>query len=158
MKFKREKLVVGRLVVLLLGVFVSWTTTIQAFINFYNLEGTIFKIKDCVIPNPIVTPCFWGSLAFAGGLVWAYKKYKSEKVTSEKYFFYFMIAANIFAWSNFAIELKGITPEPGALVAPCPTTATSPFLSACFFGSVLFTLSLIATYLLYKKKASPESE
>ena len=140
-----------RVAMLLLGVFVSWKTTLDAFFAFYRLEGTLFKVRDCVIPNPVTTPCFWGALAFFIALIWAYKQLGKEDKKTEKYFLYFMIASVIFAWSNFIIELIGVTPPEGSLIAPCPATASSPFLSACFFGSILFSFSLITTYLIVKK-------
>ena len=143
----------ARLVVLGLGVLVSWNDTTRAFLRFYQYEGTIFKIKDCVLPNPVTTPCFWGALAFAGSLIWAYKLYKNKNKDWEKYLFYFLIGSVIFAWSNFAIELKGVTSPEGALLAPCPVTAPSPFLSACFFGSILFTLALFSSYVISKSPA-----
>lgn len=142
-----------RLLILSLGVLVSWKETITAFQRFYQFEGTIFKIKDCVLPNPVTTPCFWGALAFAGALFWAYKLYKKQNLKSERYLMYFLIGSVIFAWTNFAIELKGVEPVKGALIAPCPATAPNPFLSACFFGSILFTLALISTYVISKSPA-----
>jgi hypothetical protein len=135
-----------RFVTLLFGILVSWTATIKAFINFYNIEGTIFKIKDCLIPNPVVTPCFWGSLAFFLAAIWAYKLKNKESLRKENYFLYFMAGSFVFAWSNFVIELIGVTPKPGSIIAPCPATTSSPFTGACFFGSILFTFSLILTY------------
>lgn len=151
MKFDDKLLRKLRLSLLVLGVFVSWFATISAFREFYGYEGTIFKIRNCVTPNPITTPCFWGALAFAGGLYWTYKKYGKETKKFERNFLYFMIFSIIFAWSNFAIELKGVKPNPDALVTVCKPT-TNPFLSPCFFGSILFTLSFLTTLLLVKKK------
>lgn len=151
MELKNELLRKMRVVFLFLGVLVSWYATISSFIKFYSYEGTIFRIKDCVIPNPVTTPCFWGALAFAGGLVWAYQKFGKETKKFEKNFLYFMIFSIIFAWSNFAIELKGIKPNPGALFTVCVPTG-SPFTSACFFGSILFTLSFLATLILVRRK------
>ncbi len=133
------------------GVLVSWTTTLAAFMNFYRLEGTLFKIKDCIIPNPVTTPCFWGALAFMGALIWSLYLLKNNNEKSDRYLFYFLIGCVIFAWGNFTVELMGITPKPGALIAPCPATGTNPFLSACFFGSVLFTLSLTTNFFIQRK-------
>jgi len=135
-----------RIVALALGVIVSWYATIGAFAQFYQYEGTLFKIKDCILPNPITTPCFWGALAFFIALVLAVKFFKKSNVKFETYFIYFMIASVLFAWGNFAIELKGIEPVPGAIIAPCPASGKNPFLTPCFFGSVLFTSSLLLSY------------
>ncbi|MFC1649679.1 hypothetical protein ACFL2C_03150 [Patescibacteria group bacterium] len=140
-----------RLAYLLLGSIIAWYETISKFAAFYGNEGTLFKVKDCVIPNPITTPCFWGATAFVIALILAYKFYKKSSKKFEKYFLWFMIACVLFAWGNFAVELRGVQPVPGALIAPCTANPVSPFLSACFFGSILFTLSLISTYLISKK-------
>lgn len=139
-----------RVLTIVAGVIVSWYATISAFINFYDFEGTIFKIKDCVLPNPVVTPCFWGSLAFFIALVWAYKLHNKASLRGEKYFFYFMILCVLFAWSNFAVEFKGIEPPSGSIVAPCPANKTNPFLTPCFFGSIIFTISFFVSHLIVR--------
>ncbi len=147
----------ARFLVLVAGVGVSWFATITNFVAFYNIEGTIFKIKDCLLPNPVVTPCFWGALAFVFAAIWSYKLYKKENLKHEKYFLYFMVGCVLFAWSNFTIELMGVTPKPGAIVAPCPATTSSPFVSPCFFGSVLFTFGMALTYIISRKvKNNPQ--
>lgn len=139
-----------RLFFLLLGVIVSWTATISAFLEFYGNEGTIFKIKNCVIPNPITTPCFWGAIAFFAALLFAIRYLKKENLKFERNFFYLMIFSIIFAWVNFGIELRGIKPRPGALITVCKP-AQNPFLSPCFFGSILFTLSFTTSWLIKEK-------
>lgn len=146
-----------RLIVFALGVLVSWSTTINAFIAFYNIEGTIFKFQDCALPNPITTPCFWGALAFLAGLIWSYKLLKKENKKQEKYMLIFLVACVLFAWGNFAVELKGVPPTPGNVFTPCPATTQNPFLSACFFGSVLFSLALVISYRLHTNSISAQN-
>lgn len=153
MKFISKNAYVLRVILLLAGIAVSWVAVINSFVNFYNVEGTIFKIKDCLIPNPITTPCFWGALAFLGGTMWAYKLHKNSNIKKEKYFFYFITFCILFAWSNFAIELRGVTPKPGAIIAPCPAAPYGPFLSPCFFGSILFTLTFLLNFYVLKKSS-----
>ena len=147
MRVNKNNLLIGykktRVGALVLGVLVSFYATITAFANFYQYEGTIFKIKDCILPNPVTTPCFWGALAFLAAFILAVKNLKKSSAKFEKYFMYFMVACVLFAWGNFAIELKGVEPTPGALIAPCPASGKNPFLTPCFFGSILFTASLI---------------
>lgn len=137
-----------RIVFLLLGSIIAWYETISKISEFYDNEGTLFKVKDCVIANPITTPCFWGATAFVIATILAIRYYHKSSKNFEKYFLVFMIACVIFAWGNFAIELVGVTPKPGAIITVCQANPTSPFLSACFFGSILFTLSLVTTYLI----------
>lgn len=134
------------------GVAVSWITTINSFVNFYRIEGTLFKIKDCAVPNPIVTPCFWGALAFIAGAYWAIKLNKEADAGKEKGFLYFIIFCILFAWSNFLVEVLKIDYKIGGVISPCPVAYSSPWVSACFFGSVLFTLSGLTTLLIVKSK------
>lgn len=135
-----------RIIFLLLGSFVAWYETITKFQEFYNYEGTLLKIKDCIVANPITTPCFWGASAFVLALILAIVYYRKQSKDFEKYFLWFMIFCVLFAWGNFAIELVGIQPKPGAIITVCQANPVSPFLSACFAGSILFTLSLATTY------------
>jgi hypothetical protein len=150
MKLETTRLKKFRLSFLLLGVIVSWMTTLSSFIEFYRNEGTVFKIKDCIIANPITTPCFWGSLAFLGALVLAYNHLRKEDLKFERNFFYFMIFCILFAWSSFTVELTGVKQAPGAFFTVCKPAA-NPFLSACFFGSILFTLSFMTSWILFRK-------
>jgi hypothetical protein len=150
---KVKNLKIARSIILFGGVIVSWSTTISSFVDFYQLEGTIFKIKDCMVPNPVTTPCFWGALAFVGAFLWSLKR-----IINERYMLYFLIFSFLFAWTNFAIELKGVTPKEGALIAPCPAGGRNPFTSACFFGSILFTLGLITSYFVLKNSKQKDKK
>ena len=140
-----------RSLTLLAGVFVSWYATISAFIRFNEIEGTIFKFQDCTLPNPVTTPCFWGAIAFLIAFAWSIKLLAKVNEKHEKYLFYLLIASVLFAWVNFAIELKGVEPTPNSPFSPCPVTTTNPFLSPCFFGSILFTISMFCSSFLSKK-------
>lgn len=153
MKFNLVLLKKFRLIFLLLGVIVAWSSTLASFIEFYRNEGTIFKIKNCVIANPVTTPCFWGSVAFLIALFLAYKYWRKENKKFERNFFYFMIFSIIFAWTSFIVELTGVKQTPGAIVTVCRPTG-NPFLSPCFFGSILFTLSFASSWFIWKKTKS----
>jgi hypothetical protein len=132
-----------RIATTFLGVVVSWYSTITSFINFYQVEGTIFKIIDCAVPNPITTPCFWGAVAFLVVFIWSLKLYVDNKNSNQ--ILYFLVFCVLFGWSSFYIENWTTILQRNGIVAPCPV-GKSPFLSACFFGSVLFTISLLLTF------------
>ena len=150
MKLDTKLLKKLRLSFLFLGVIISWTSTLASFIEFYRNEGTIFKIKNCITANPVTTPCFWGSLAFLIALFLAVKFFRKESLRFERIFFYFMIFSILFAWTSFTIELSGVKQVPGALITVCKPTG-SPFLSPCFFGSILFTSSFLTSFMIFKK-------
>ena len=39
----------------------AWSRVVIQFQTFIAKYGTIFRVKDCVYPNPFVTACFLGS-------------------------------------------------------------------------------------------------
>lgn len=147
--------------VLLAGTLFAWFTIITDFLRFYATEGTFFKIADCVYPNPVTTPCFYGGFAFAFALIWAVKLLGADTETlkrGEKHLTWFLVGGNIFAWSNFLNLVYHFYNVPlGQGVSCSGVPAPSPFATPCFYGSVLFLLSLFATgifvWLLKKEKS-----
>jgi hypothetical protein len=143
-------------VFLLLGSVVAWKQVLTEFAQFYALEGTLFKLQNCIVPNPVTTPCFWGAIAFVVGLVWVAvlilrsREGKSFKV---KALWIFMLACTIFAVSNFSYQLWLYYYRPGS-GGQC-FVGSGPWGSACFYGSVLFLLSFVTTSFIkfYKSRA-----
>lgn len=143
--------------VLIIGTVFSWTTVVVDFLRFYENEGTIFKITDCLYPNPVTTPCFYGAFAFAGALAWAIaiaKKEGEAQRRGEKNLMMFLIAGTLFAWGNFTLLLyRFYTALPGEGVGCSGVPASSPFSTPCFYGSVLFLLALMVSLVILRKKA-----
>lgn len=133
---------------LLVGTVFAWTTAVVDFLRFYEAEGTLFKIADCVYPNPVTTPCFYGAIAFAVALVWAVSLLKKEgevRVKDEKYLAGFLAAGTIFAWASFGrLAYNFYTALPGQGVGCSGVPTASPFTTPCFIGSMLFLVSLVA--------------
>lgn len=144
--------------VLLAGTMFAWFTVIMDFARFYASEGTFFKIADCVYPNPVTTPCFYGAFAFVLGLVWAIKLLKKDPEglrKGERNLTWFLVAGNIFAWSNFSNLVYHFYNVPlGQGVSCSGVPAASPFTTPCFYGASLFLASLLVTiaYGWYLKK------
>jgi len=142
--------------ILLVGTVFAFYTVIGEFIDFYKLEGTIFKVKDCILPNPATTPCFYGAFGFLIALVWSVKLLKFEnmkKKLHQKYLMRFLLAGSLFAWFNagrgildfYKVEdarFEGAVGCSGQLV-------TNPFTTACFIGATLFLLSFLYSLYIY---------
>lgn len=131
---------------LLIGSIVAVRAVIIDFNLFYSYEGTLFKVKDCIIPNPVVTPCFYGAIAFVLSLVWSLTLLRrpERKKFSQKHLAWFLGAGTIFGWSNFVPILLRFNARTGTAVVGCSgQLTTNPFTTPCFYGSVLFTLSFI---------------
>lgn len=144
--------------VILAGALFAWSTIFGDFVRFSQVEGTLFKIKDCLVPNPVLTPCFWGGWAFLIALVWSLfiLKMPSEKQrVHQKYLVILLVAGTIFGWSNFGYGwLKFIANESKPIVGCSGLLVADPFNTPCFFGSLFFTASLLASLVVLKKHKS----
>ncbi|MFA6304297.1 MAG: hypothetical protein WCV73_01950 [Patescibacteria group bacterium] len=135
------------------GTVFAFYTVAQDFNKFYAIEWTFFKIQDCQIPNPVTTPCFWGSWAFLIALIWSLNLNKKEiltKLKSLKHLGIFLIAGTIFAWSNFSFVLFKFLKNNGQPTIGCSgQITTNPFTTPCFIGSTIFLVALIWAWLVY---------
>jgi len=138
-----------QVLVLLAGTVFSWMTVVLDFTRFYKVEGTLLKVDNCLYPNPVATACFYGAIAFAIAFVWAIVialRQVEERKKEEKKLFYLLVSGTIFACSNFGILLyRFYTALPGEGVGCSGVPATTPFATACFYGSVLFATALIVS-------------
>lgn len=137
--------------ILFAGTVFAFTVIIDEFVTFYNLYGTIFRIKDCVIPNPATTACFYGAFAFLAATIYSLKivffQGAKQKLHS-KYLLFFLIGSNVFAWFNTArVFYKFYTPTDK--IGCGGQIITNPFDTACFYGASIFLLALIAHKLLF---------
>lgn len=133
--------------VLAIGTLFAWYTVVTDVLRFYDVEGTIFRIKDCAIPNPVTTPCFWGAWAFLLALVLSYRiltGIESSRVQRQKRLFILLIAGTIFAWSNNGYLLYKFYSNLGEHTIGCSgLLVTNPFTTPCSIGASLFLLALI---------------
>jgi len=143
---------------LLVGTFFAWTTAVVDFLRFYQAEGTLFKINDCLYPNPVTTPCFYGAIAFAIALGWAILILKKEgemRRKSEKYLSWLLIAGTIFAWTSFGrLVYNFYTALPGQGIGCSGVPTANPFTTPCFFGATLFLIALIISLVILASKIS----
>ncbi len=136
--------------VLLGGTLFAWYTTVKNFVRFYHFEGTLFKIHNCVIPNPVTEPCFYGALAFLVALLWMVYIVRRNIVHHIRYLFWFLAAGTAFAWINVTREVVAFYTARGTPVLGCSATPIlNPFLTPCFTGASIFLLSLLLAAVQY---------
>ena len=142
------------------GTIFAWYTVFNDFLLFYNAEGTFLKVTDCVIPNPVVTPCFYGAFAFLTTFIWSLFLLgfsRARLKINQKYLFWFMIGGTIFAWGNFIPQLiEFVRADMQPILGCSGQVTTNPFTTACFIGSAIFLLALIISFIVYRlgKKTS----
>ena len=142
------------IITLLAGTIIAWYHVIKQFAVFYGFEGTIFKVQDCLMPNPVTTPCFYGSFGFLIALIIAIKFFKKKPTSkSAGWFSLYLLAGSIFAWFNAGQDLIEYysLPVGGTFVGCSGVTITNPFSTACFMGACLFLIAFIISLVLYKQ-------
>jgi hypothetical protein len=125
------------IITLLSGVGFSWYTVVNDFLRFHRIYGTVFRIENCLVPNPVTTPCFYGAIAFLIGLILLILR-------KFKYLRYLLIGGTIFAWINFIYEaVKFYTPSNTAKVGCSGIVVTNIFNTPCFYGAFIYLFALI---------------
>ena len=137
-------------IVLFIGTVFAFYTVYNDFLRFYSYEGTYFKVRDCAVPNPVTTPCFYGAFAFLSAFIWSII---DQKI---RYLSYFLIGGAIFAWSSFGYELYSYFNAGGESYIGCSGIEISnPFTTPCFQGAVLFLISMIVGLMRVKEAELP---
>jgi purine-cytosine permease-like protein len=54
--------------VLAAGTALSWLTLVGDYRRFFAAGGRVFELSECIVHNPLLTPCFLGALIFLASL------------------------------------------------------------------------------------------
>lgn len=142
-------------VVLLAGSIFAWYTVYTDFARFYGLYQSFTRIQNCVIPNPITTPCFYGAFAFVAAFIWAViiqKLPRAKQAVQQSRLVLLLIGSTIFAWSNLAIEIYNYYFKAQGDKISCSGVATDNiFTTPCFIGSMIFLISLVISLIIRRK-------
>lgn len=146
-----KKLLYLQTAVLLFGVVVSWTTVVGQLQEFYSIYGTVFHFENCIIPNPLKTPCFYGAIAFLIAFVWSFTltikfNEKSQKWLLKLLTFCIGFAASVLTYEF--MEYYRYIPKTGVSCAP----GVFPLKTACFAGFLSFLVSGLLAKKIIKLK------
>lgn len=137
------------------GTLFAFYTIATDFMRFYNYEGTLFKINDCIVPNPVTTPCFYGGFAFLIAAIWAWRLYRKAaplQARGQKYLTWLLVASNLFAWGNFVRVALNFYQSVGHATKGCSgVLTTNPYTTPCFIGATIFLLALIITIIVTRR-------
>jgi hypothetical protein len=140
--------------VLALGTGFSWITLVFDYRRFYASGGHVLEISGCAVANPVITPCFYGALAFLAALVWAVVMLQSapEAMSKRQRGLQWLLAAGtVFAWGNFAYEAyRFMQPQPAASAFSCPAgeTTANPLMTPCLYGALIFLVAFAVAALI----------
>jgi hypothetical protein len=142
--------------VLLIGTLFAWFTVYSDFSRFYGIYGSLTRIQNCLIPNPVTTPCFYGAFVFLAGFIWSLfilKRKIEDRFIQQKRLNLLLIAGTVFAWGNFAYEtIKFYLVKSGPKLSCSGVPTDNIIFTSCFYGSVLFLLSLIVSIIIRVSK------
>ncbi len=121
------------------GTVFAWSKLIPQFGNFYAAYGTFWRFRDCTIPNPLATACFYGSLAFLFALFWSLAVFRSPSPIGERYLRNFLLFCVFFAGSVVSYEFADYYKLFGSNAIPVSCSpGVFPLLTPCFFGLLFF--------------------
>ncbi|OGH10806.1 MAG: hypothetical protein A3B38_03840 [Candidatus Levybacteria bacterium RIFCSPLOWO2_01_FULL_36_13] len=146
---------------LLVGTLFAWFTVYGDFTRFYNIYHSLTRVQNCIIPNPITTPCFYGAFAFLGAFIWSLyilKTTAEKKIKHQKFLSIFLVGGTIFAWSNLSLEVYNFYAQKMGPKVSCSGVATDNiFTTACFIGSMIFLVSLITALIIHKRNRNKKN-
>ncbi len=136
------------------GMLFAWYTVITDFMRFYDFHGTLFKIRDCIIPNPVTTPCFWGALGFVLAFIWALHRLRKQDQQGSRprqgFLALYLLGGTIFGWSNVGILIARFIASEGKPTVGCSgQLMTNPLTTPCAYGAELYFVSLVIASLIY---------
>jgi hypothetical protein len=146
--------------VLALGTAFSWFALTIDYRRFFAAGGHVLELSGCAVANPLVTPCFYGALAFLAAFLWAVVVLRSVAgvmTRRQRGLNRLLIAGTVFAWGNFAYEVYRFSqPQPGASAFSCPTgeAAVNPLMTPCFYGALIYLTALVVSLLILRSRAS----
>jgi len=153
---KNRQLLTVQVIVILAGTIFAWYTVIGDFIRYYNIETSIFKFNDCLAPNPLMTACFYGALAFLTAFIWSIailRMPQEKQKMHQKRLIILLVAGTIFAWSNFTFELVKFLNAKSQPITGCSgNLVANPFNTVCFYGALFFSAGLIASLVTLKEQ------
>lgn len=141
---KTKNLLLAQSVILAGGTVFAWSKLLAQFNNFQGIYGTIFRFRDCIIPNPLTTACFYGSMAFIFAVVWSFFIWNNPSHLRERYLRNFLLFCVVFAGSVVSYEFADYYKLFGTNALPISCSpGVFPLLTPCFTGFLFFLVSFI---------------
>jgi hypothetical protein len=142
----------AQVIIIAAGTLFAWYTVIIDFMRFFDFHGTVFKIKDCIIPNPVTTPCFYGAIGFLVALIWSFKILKKisdrKSLHQQSYLTWFLLGGTIFGWANVALLIQRFLASQGKPAIGCSgQLMTNPLTTPCAYGAALYFAALVMSLL-----------
>ena len=139
------------------GTVFAWSNLLPQGGNFLKLYGTLFRFTDISVPNPFLTACLYGSLAFLIAVYWSVRVYQRPQYAGERLLRNFLLFCVVFAGSVFLYEAADFYHLLGAgAVSVSCNPGTPPLSTPCFYG-MLFFIGAFITSVFATRRLGPVS-
>lgn len=141
------------------GTAFSWFTLVIDYRRFFAAGGRVLEVSGCAVANPVMTPCFYGALAFLAAFLWAIAVLRSVPeavMRRQRGLNWLLTAGTVFAWGNFAYEVYRFSrPQASASAFSCPkeATAVNPLMTPCFYGAMIYLAALVLSIFILRTRA-----
>ncbi|MBP9738330.1 hypothetical protein KBD20_01440 [Candidatus Saccharibacteria bacterium] len=136
------------------GNFVGWST-IYRDVQVYCLNeakglDALLSFSGSVTTNPLLSPCFWGTLSFTACLLWTLRlllmKDTQKRAREHKHLLTLLMASTAFAAVNNVPLFYRFYTTPRGTAASCSVgkLMTNPFATSCFYGFSAFLLATLS--------------
>ena len=125
------------------GSFYAWLNVFAQGTTFLRYYPSFFYVKDCVVPNPILTPCLYGASAMLVALVWSLALALREAPARAKWLVRLLLFGAVFAAAVLLLETLGYYHVWSFGEAVSCSPGTPPWETPCFFGFLAFLVSAL---------------
>jgi len=144
------------IVFLVIGAAIAWSTSILAMTRFYASEGTLVRFNNIGVTNPLITPCFWGAVAFLvclGSAGYLYSRIpQGAPLSGYNSLSWLLVACVLFGAGNVAYESWRLNSSPtGSIIGCTAEPMTSIFQSPCVYGTLMYLASMITAFVIARK-------
>ncbi len=164
MQYNTKKLfLILQTAALLAGNYVGWVTIIKETNVYCGQHGgnlwSLTNFSGDITGNPLISPCFWGSVVFLIALVWTLyiltEKNKKRAISQLRNIWWLLLGGTIFALVNNIPIIYKFYNQPIGSVASCSAgIVTNPYLTSCFLGFSAFLLAFVFATLAKKFRVS----
>jgi len=143
----QKQILTGTLAVVLGGgVLFSWSQVFAQYLDFLGVYPSIFFFGQTIVPNPLLTPCLYGSVALLVSFVWALTLWISFHERSMRLLSYLLLFGVCFALLVLGYEALEYYHLVQFSVSISCSPGVHPLMTPCAGGFLFF----LASWLLSK--------
>jgi len=129
------------------GTLFAWYNVSLQFSKFFVYYDTVFHFQNCIVPNPLLTPCFYGATAFAVAFMWSIVLALKPNQRSFTWLIRFLLFGVCFALVVLAYETLDFYKliDLGGVSISC-SPGVFPLKTPCFGGLLFFLFAYVAAW------------